>query len=289
MTYGHHRERMRVRSTSLTLHNFPGKLSSGACTRIRQQGYIAMALIIVNSAQDDTIAGDGFTTLREAVIEANADELADSITFDASLAGQILLLSGQLIINNDVSIDGDINGDNQADITLDGGGQRILKIVQSNFGGEYADVDLKSLTLTNGNATLAGGGDDGGAIYVGFNVGSLDILDTTFSNNSATFGGGAIHAQSGQVTIVNSLFTGNSAGSYGGAIRGMGADINIINSTISGNTTAGTGGGIIMQDGILMMTNSTVTLNRADTDGANTADGGGLFVAILPLPRSTTV
>ena len=237
-----------------------------------------MALIIVNSALDNTIAGDGFTTLREAVLEANADAAGDTIVFDASLQGStITLSSGQLIINNDVSIDGDTNGDNKADITIDGGGQRILKIVESNFLGAYTDVDLKSLTLSNGVATQAGGGDDGGAIYVGNNVGSLDVLDTTFYNNSATFGGGALHVQSGVVTIVNSLFNGNTAGVYGGAIRGMGGDINIINSTLSGNTTNGTGGGIIMQDGNLVMTNSTVTLNRADSDGANISDGGGLF------------
>ena len=218
-----------------------------------------MALIIVNSALDNTIANDGFTTLREAVIAANADGFADSITFDASLQGSTIALSGQLIITSDVTIDGDTNGDNRADITLDGVGQRILKI-QGNLGGASPDVDLKSLTLTNGVANL-GGVEDGGAIYVGNNVGSVDILDTTIQNSYAMFGGGALHVQSGVVTIVNSLFTGNTGGEFGGAIRGFGGDINIINSTISGNSTIGTGGGIFMEGGNLVMTNSTVTLN----------------------------
>ena len=63
--------------------------------------------------------GAGDLSLREALVLANAAVGADTITFAAGLAGQTLTLTqGVLIIASDVTIDGDVNGDNKADITI---------------------------------------------------------------------------------------------------------------------------------------------------------------------------
>ena len=219
-----------------------------------------------------SLANSGAGSLREAMSLAlsNGQNTMDAIVFAAGLSGGTLTLTSELLIFTDVTIDGDTNGDNKADITISGGGTtRILKVV------DVADVALKSLTLTNGRATQAGGGDDGGAIYM--NGVSLDIQDTTIQNSFATYGGGGIHVQAGSVRIANSLLVNNTAESYGGGVRVFGGDVTMVNTTLSGNTTKGTGGGIVAQDGTLTLHNSTLTLNRADTDGASTTGGGGLF------------
>src|SRR6476469_7210730 len=65
-------------------------------------------------------------SLREALALANA---GDTITFAANLVGgttagvddgRLVLTQGALAITRDVTIEGDLNGDHKADITIDG-------------------------------------------------------------------------------------------------------------------------------------------------------------------------
>src|SRR5687768_1886807 len=82
------------------------------------------ATLTVNSLSDNTTSGDGLVTLREAVAAANADTAtdlgqsgsgADTIVFDASLAGGTIALSitgnstfgpSALAVTSDITIDG---------------------------------------------------------------------------------------------------------------------------------------------------------------------------------------
>ncbi|MEL7086123.1 MAG: hypothetical protein AAGM36_16680, partial [Cyanobacteria bacterium J06597_1] len=58
-------------------------------------------------------SGEG--SLRQAILDANANLGADEIVFDSTLAGEIITLeTGELIITDDLTIDGS-NG-----ITIDG-------------------------------------------------------------------------------------------------------------------------------------------------------------------------
>ncbi|MEO1152238.1 MAG: choice-of-anchor Q domain-containing protein, partial [Pseudomonadota bacterium] len=98
--------------------------------------------LVVTTTTDVVDAFDNETSLREAIAFANdatAGDMADgdadndgnandTITFDASLAGQtIVLTTGSLLIGSDISIDGDILGsDNKADITISGNGNSTV-------------------------------------------------------------------------------------------------------------------------------------------------------------------
>ena len=227
-----------------------------------------MAIFTVTNTND---AGEG--SLRQAVLNANGSSNADTIVFAAELAGQtIALTSGELVLSNDVTIDGDVNGDDKADITISGSdNDRIFKVFDQNTPS--TDVDLKSLTLTNGSARgySFNQDDDGGAIYMRGK--SLDIVDCTIKDSAANYGGGGLDIQTGAVRIVNSLFTGNSAGSYGGAIRNFSGDsLSLTNSTLSGNTSAGAGGILDLSYGTLRLDSSTVVNN---TGGSGITTGYG--------------
>lgn len=184
-----------------------------------------MAIITVTTSSDIVNAGDGVTSLREAVALANAGFASDIITFAAGLAGStIILTGGQLALTQDVIIDGDVSGDNKADIVISGGdASRIFQIT-----GLLTDVDLLSLTLTDGNAS-----GTGGAIKAS-SIGSLDLVDTTIKDSNGT-AGGAVYIVDGVMTATRSLFTGNLATGDGGAIYSNISTVTLINSTIHDN------------------------------------------------------
>lgn len=158
-----------------------------------------MATIIVTTNLDEACNGslyadgndgDGLS-LREALAHASA---SDTIEFDASLAGTTLrLIQGQLEINTTLTIDGDVNGDDKADVTISGdadgsgtgnaGDGRVFLI----DGG--TTHTLQSLTVSEGYAPSADRGGFGGGIYVV--VGStVNLVASTVKDNIATGGGG---------------------------------------------------------------------------------------------------
>src|ERR1017187_9786461 len=119
-------------------------------------------------------------------------------------------------------------------------------------------------TITANSASYCGGGID--------NEGTLTVNNSTISGNSAyyysagAFGlGGGIYVGSGSATINRSTISGNTAGGVGGGISAFGtATIN--NSTISGNGALVAGG--IEDDGTLTINNSTISGNSAPAGGA---------------------
>ncbi|MDC1500225.1 CSLREA domain-containing protein [Octadecabacter sp.] len=136
-----------------------------------------MSGFIVTTADDVVNASDGVISLREAITLANENPDADTITFDASLDGETVTLSGtELALTSDITIDGDIDGDNVADITIDGNDtSRVFNI----SSGGIATLD--ALTITGGNA-FSGGGIS--------NYGTATVTNSTLSGNTAGCGGG---------------------------------------------------------------------------------------------------
>ncbi|MCF2146426.1 FG-GAP-like repeat-containing protein [Desmonostoc muscorum LEGE 12446] len=223
----------------------------------------------VTIAANDTVVtntnDDGEGSLRQAILNANANPGADTITFAGSIFTDatpdiITLTSGELLITDDVTILG--TGANQ--LTVSGNNaSRVFNI--SNTG---TDATIDALTIANGNS-LSGAG-------IRINSGaSLILTNSTISNNSGPsggFGGGGIANIGGTVNVINSTISGNT-GAAGGGIASNGT-LTLTNSTISGNTANVFGGGIAVV-GAVTVISSTITNNTADSDNDGNGDGGG--------------
>ncbi|HEY0091328.1 MAG TPA: choice-of-anchor Q domain-containing protein, partial [Flavobacterium sp.] len=134
----------------------------------------------------------------------------------------------------------------------------------------------------NGNTAAGAAADDGGAGI--FNTGgTLNIMNSTISNNLATGAsgsGGGIFSLAGTVSIENSTLEMNSANRAGGAIEAVNGTLNINNSILADNDVDGTagvpnpgnGGGIH----ISAITNTTITGGYIEDNDAR-REGGGLW------------
>ncbi|WP_447799983.1 Ig-like domain-containing protein [Pseudomonas kilonensis] len=169
----------------------------------------------------------GVGSLRAALASA---QNGDIVTFNTSMT---VGLTSVLVVSKNVTIDGDLNNDNVADVTLDG--QYRTQVINVTSG---TTATLDGLVITRGMTAGNGGngGDDalvsqGGGIY---NAGTLTLRNVTVTANAASGGGGG-----GGVTPQYAGGGGGGGGAITGGTGGKGGDT--LNSTGS-NGTAGQGG-----------------------------------------------
>src|SRR5262249_2637248 len=156
----------------------------------------------VNTTADsvDVNPGDGLaqdalgrTSLRAAVMEANALAGADTIqlpagTFPLTLAGSgnTSAASGDLDLTGDPAINGGLTG--VTEITAAGLNDRIFDLPQGVSSTQRRVINLNSLQLTDGVAAGSGSSgtleDRGGALRIDF-FNTVTITNSAFLRNSA--------------------------------------------------------------------------------------------------------
>ena len=134
--------------------------------------------VLLSTYTVTTLADAGAGSLRQAILDANANPGADVVDFQAGLTGQVVLTSGRLQIVDDL----DILGPGQDELTIDAAG---------NGGVFYVDAAVTNATITG--LTITGGfGSHGGGIY---NYGTLTITNATISANEVWHGAGGEFVQ----------------------------------------------------------------------------------------------
>ncbi|HEX8998388.1 MAG TPA: choice-of-anchor Q domain-containing protein, partial [Blastocatellia bacterium] len=245
------------------------------------QVLICPSVFTVNDLGDtaDTTPGDaicadssGKCTLRAAVQEANPVVACSPLTINFSVTGTINLATALPNLNH-------------PNLTITGPGANQLTVQRSTMMGtpdfsvfvvnSGKVVNLSGLTVTNGRASFTGG-----AVFN--NGGNVTIDACEFSGNASTRDGGALTNQNGTLNVSNSTINNNVAATYGGGLlniaNGAATMTTLTNCTISGNSApgGGTAGGIdtTAQTGAatVNLVNCTVTLN--------TGSGGGSFGGI---------
>lgn len=204
-----------------------------------------------------TLADVGAGTLRQAVLDANALSGADVIEFHTNLGGTISL-SSELLVTEGVSI----NGPGGARVAIDGG--NATRLMHFLFG----ESSISDIIMRNGSAP-----DDGGAVLIE-NLATVTITNTSFADNNANAGSGGAIANFGTLNVINSIFSDGAALLDGGAIFNAGvADLD--GAVISGNDAGRSGGGIGNDAGFLTVAGSTLSANTAVTHGGGISSGGG--------------
>lgn len=250
----------------------PGALPAGA----------AAQTFTVSSTADA-----GPNTLRQAILDANANPGDDTIVFTGAAAGPgaaITLTTGELAVTDNL----DVQGPGSAALSVSGNdASRVFYL------SGPARVSISGLTVTNGSAGGDGGaiasaatdlvlddvvvadsqsaGAGGGVNFVGAGE-SLTIRNSVVTGNTTVNGdGGGVHTDAaGPVTIEDSRFTANTADDDGGGIEiETSTEATITNSTISDNTAGEGGGGLYADDvsGALTFSGLTVTGNSAGEGG----------------------
>ncbi|MCK5684046.1 T9SS type A sorting domain-containing protein, partial [bacterium] len=236
----------------------------------------------------------GAGSLRQAIVDA-VD--GDEITFNLSGGDTLIVLGSPLVIDEDLTIDGNNTDGSGTDITVSGNdNSRVFNISSST-------VSISNLTITGGNTSEQGGG-----IYNYY--GTLDLSNCTISSNTAgTFGGG-IYNYHGTLDLSNCTISGNTGessdessggidncdgtlnlseciissntGTYGGGVSNSRGSATLSNCTISGNT-ATYGGGMYNIVGDMTLSNCTISGNTAEHGG------GGISSVVWPLDATATV
>ena len=269
-------------------------------------------IIVVTNTND---SGPG--SLRDALAVAN-----DGDTIDATgVSGTITLISGQLNVDKDVTINGSganhlaVNGNGQSrvfyvnlgdTVTISGltitngssgiyndGGTLTLSdcTVSGNSGAGITNYSLNgSATMTIANSTITGNSGRGignSAPHAG-STSSLTVSNCTVSGNSAGgIGNGAAFGGSATMTLTNDTISGNSAGGIANGVSGRGsATLTVTDCTVSGNS-GGWGGGIANSDAAVTITSSTLSGNSADWGGAIASPSGQGGSARVNLNNST--
>ncbi|MGN8142631.1 Ig-like domain-containing protein [Pseudomonas sp. 22105] len=176
-------------------------------------------------------ANTGVGSLRAALASA---QNGDIVTFSSGMTVQ---LTSELLINKNVTVDGDLNNDGVADVTLDG--QYRTRVVEITSG---STVTLDGLVITRG--LVSGNGGNGGYGATGamgggiFNAGILTLNNVSVTGNAAAGGGGG-----GGVTGAFYGGAGGGGGGLGGQGGGHGGTAGPGTGTLGGQAgSAGVGG-----------------------------------------------
>lgn len=273
------------------------------------------ATLTVNNLSDMQL-NDGACTLREAIINANADNQTGSTdctagagtdTINITTAGDIILLTELPALTTSMTING--LGAASTTVRRDAAALTEFRIFTKTTGTSTISNLTARDGIVRGAVAATGGNINGGGINN--TGGALTLTNVTVTNNQVIggigtggtggFGIGGGISTAAALTLTNSTVSNNNATGGTGTTtggQGRGGGINLDNagtltttgSVISGNTaTGGTGttngggaigGGIFAQFSTNVLTiNTSRIINNSATGGGGTSsgDGGGIY------------
>jgi hypothetical protein len=248
-----------------------GQFISATSTSLRRlvnsrEGTSEISLVVpVETVTVTTAADSGAGSLRSAIIAANSNPGADTITLSPALAGQTFSLTTAL-----PTITGPLVLRGAPGVILSG--RNAIRPLLIDAPGQQ--VTIEDLTIANGSSA-----QDGGGILV--SAGTLvmnrcAILDCT----SGAAGGGLALANGTTATLADCHISGCEAQTDGGGIARLGTGNLTADRCTLDNCTAGNrGGGAFVNSTTAIFRNATFSGNQAAT-------GGGVHSQVLGLRLS---
>ena len=178
-----------------------------------------------------TVVGSGTPASCTDAVLRSAVGRGGLVTFDCGGEATIRV-TGEIPVTATTVVDGG------GAITLDGGGVNRILVAQNG-----RTLSVRSLSFVNGaGAQTRAQATGGGGAVAGLYQSTIEVIDSTFRDNTAGYGGGAVAvATDSKLSISGSTFTGNQSW-YGGAVFSLLSPLSVVNSTFTGNSTITTGG-----------------------------------------------
>lgn len=264
--------------------HIPDRATPLACQILELEARILPAIIMVTTTADVINAGDGVTSLREAIMQANGSPANDEVHLGAGT--YTLSITGP---EEDLSATGDLDLFNNGSLRIVGAGAILTTITASSLNDRVIDIQANSAVTLSGIQISGGSGVSyGGGLRVGMSV-SLDIVNSNISNNIGQWGGG-IYADS-RVNITSSTIANNEATNLGGGMYGNYGSFYVLNSLVTNNSARNEGGGAHTGVGVTAFINSEVTHNRTGfgSGGAVNSAGGTLQIENSLFANNTAV
>ena len=241
---------------------------------------------VVTTHLDEFNLADGMISLREALFYASADG-ADGVSFDPALESPTITLDGApLLIDKSLMIDGEaVEG-----LTIDGNGSSGVFFIlgqegravdfqsftitggDATYGG---GVHNSALLNIRGVTVVRNAADYGAGLYNA--RGTMNLANSTIAGNVATnYGGGICGNTAGRLDVVQSIFVGNRA-TYGGGLYSRG-ERRIVNSTLAGNDAYRGGGFYDGYNGADPALFNTIVAGNTATTGPDLDGSSGSIV-----------
>ena len=230
----------------------------------------AASFTVTKTADTNDGTCDSDCSLREAIIAANANPGADTITLPAGTYTLSIAGAGE-----DASATGDLDINGEVTITGAGAGSTIIDGNDTDrvFEIQNATARFASLTIRNGQAVSGAG--------IAVDNATLFLTDVIVDSNTATNYAGGIGLFASTATLDRTTVQNNTAVTTSGGIDLEQSRLVTTNSTISGNRSDGEAGGIGLYDApsSIDLLNTTITQNHADDDNnSNTQQYGGILI-----------
>lgn len=248
---------------------------------------VALALLLatffpwqINAVgSDTTITACTEANLDTALASAQADGGGGTITFDCAAPATITFsahkeITAPVTISSMGVLTFAGSGGNRHFYVSPTGALTLTNLALADGNPDDTLLDGGSIMVQGGKLTThqvlftRGFSDNGGAIYV-YSGGVLMLEDTTFVENRADDGAGAMAVWDSEVHFHNVQFLGNSTqASTGGAFTANGATITGVEVEFIGNVASFGGGAFHSQNGSSIYLTSTVIMSNSAESGA---------------------
>ncbi|WP_083904823.1 dockerin type I domain-containing protein [Rhodopirellula sp. SWK7] len=218
----------------------------------------------------------------------NTTALIDSVTITgntASLGGGVYASGVDLTIEDASTVSGNSVSVDGGGVYVDGGSAAIISTnISGNTagdsgGGVYLDsaaLTLESSTISNNQAL--GSDSGGGGVYLlgsGLPSPAFSIVDTNFSSNTASSGGGGLEIVDNPGTITGGIYELNSV--TGGILENQGGGAIVV---LAGNSPSSPA---------ISITGVTIRQNTAPTGGALAAVNPNLTLDSVLIENNSTI
>ena len=222
------------------------------CLMVLFSGFSALGNPGYLSIEVQNISDGGAGSLRQAILDL--DE-GGTITFNSSLNGQTIVLASELDIATGMTIDASALA---GGITISGNNLTRVFYIASN---SPSVINFRNLKISHGYT-----GDDGGGVLI-----DNSLSNVSFTNVSVTycaaFNGAGIRQNEGTLSLQGCSFSNNAASYNGGALY-LKATATISSCTISNNSAVLEAGGLFQEDGNVTNTGSTFSGNTGSWGGS---------------------